>query len=66
LFNLLKLRSKIGIGKEIKNFWDSLGPMAKLIKTPKKGLFYEFRYLNTYHWNGLGIGVRVFVSLLEV
>jgi len=35
--------------------------MAKLVKTPKKELFYEFRHLKSYHWIRLGIGVRVFV-----
>jgi len=39
--------------------------MAKLVKTPKKGFFYEFRHLKSYPWNRVGIGVRVFVSLVR-
>jgi len=65
LHKLLKLRSKIGVGKEISSFRDSLGPVAKLVKTPKKRLFYEFRHLKSYHWNRVGIGGRVFESLIR-
>jgi len=65
LHKLLKLRSKIGVRKEISSFRDNLGPMAKLVKIPKKGLFDEFRHLKSYHWNWVGIGVRVVVSLVR-
>jgi len=39
--------------------------MAKVVKTPKKGFFYEFRHLKSYHWNRLGIGVRIFANLVR-
>jgi len=65
LHKLLNLRSKIGVGTEISSFRDSLGPLAKLMKIPKKGLSVEFCHLKSYHWIRLGLGIRVFVSLIR-
>jgi len=39
LLPMTKFRSKIGVGKEIRRYWDSL---AKLVKTPKINLFTNF------------------------